>query len=733
MKRLMAASLSLLLCAALLTTYVCLVFASEGNEILSPKKIISVVYDDSGSMASDNRYVYTNYAMQGLTALLNERDELFITSMTDESNAHRYSLQDIPAAVKKIKNGFRPSGGTPVKSIETALAALENSKDTDISTQYWLVVTTDGLFDELNQFDPSDLQNKMDALKGKTMPNNSVLNVIYLGMGNAMSIQEDPAQHLYARFASDEQQITDALVDVANLISGRLLFNNVKQKDDKTITFSSKIPLYSISILLQKSNATIVSAQMDEGALTVSRNIGLQSSDGASLELKGNAGVINKVSSGQTTYIPAGTYTVTFSEKVSVQNIVAQYEPAIGIKTVVTKDGKAVTDLKTLEEDDKIDVRVIPVIPGTDQEIPESDIPKTVKWSLSYFVDDNETASADKSLSGVEVKLGKNVIRAAMQIEGFAPVVQETPFDVAEAIYHLDLDLNQPDNLEYLRRKLSAGSVSGEEMQFTITNDGQPLPPDKIKKLNCKPVVLNVSCDDTDVHGFWDRFGKIPVDFRFKQLKDGSYVLKPKGGFPLTPFLLKAGQYTVEIGLENDDSVQATGSFRITPSIWDWLYLFLLLLFVIVVGYLVFILFVKKKFSGQTIHCDVYSFSQATNQGVLRAGASSSVTLQFYQGHLFSLKRACYIDRWGLRFEAAANGSINITPESIAKGVSAYVTMPADPTKNFQGIRSNMRTVTPQRVPAQQTLSKVNANNPIKRAFYFAKNKDGRVYCIWIG
>jgi hypothetical protein len=48
------------------------------------KKIISVVYDDSGSMWDANdSWAAANYAMQAFAALLNADDEMYITYMSD--------------------------------------------------------------------------------------------------------------------------------------------------------------------------------------------------------------------------------------------------------------------------------------------------------------------------------------------------------------------------------------------------------------------------------------------------------------------------------------------------------------------------------------------------------------------------------------------------------------------------------------------------------------------------
>ena len=75
----------------------------SGDTVTSPKKIISVVYDDSGSMAGE-RWTYANYSLQTLTSLLNTQDELYVTYMSDPSDAKKISLTDIQDSVDKIRD-----------------------------------------------------------------------------------------------------------------------------------------------------------------------------------------------------------------------------------------------------------------------------------------------------------------------------------------------------------------------------------------------------------------------------------------------------------------------------------------------------------------------------------------------------------------------------------------------------------------------------------------------------
>ena len=96
-------------------------------ESLRCKKIISVVYDDSGSMSGNNE-AYANYSMQTFAAMVNKGDELYITYMSDCMNSRRIDTSDLLNAVGNIRN-HASNGNTPYEAVETAMNRLKQSKD----------------------------------------------------------------------------------------------------------------------------------------------------------------------------------------------------------------------------------------------------------------------------------------------------------------------------------------------------------------------------------------------------------------------------------------------------------------------------------------------------------------------------------------------------------------------------------------------------------------------------
>ena len=131
------------------------------------KKIVSVVYDDSGSMLTDEKienkvispdWIYANYAMQTFCGMLNSEDQLFITYMSSARSVNGGDLVckadkseitegEIQKSVDKIRD-HNKAGATPYAAVEAAVEQLEKVENKDPNTQYWLVIITDGGFND---------------------------------------------------------------------------------------------------------------------------------------------------------------------------------------------------------------------------------------------------------------------------------------------------------------------------------------------------------------------------------------------------------------------------------------------------------------------------------------------------------------------------------------------------------------------------------------------------------
>ena len=185
----------------------------EDSTFLPPKKVVSVVYDDSTSMRAfggkllDN-WATANYAMQSLTALLGTRDELYITKMSEYTQSKEVDLSDKSHAINEIRNNVEWADGTYLEAVVVAMnkLKLQAKEETDENTQYWLVVITDGAFNECHSMATTAekkrfLNDNLHEYVETVMPNGSNPQVIFMGISGALSPDEDQKKGIFLSFA----------------------------------------------------------------------------------------------------------------------------------------------------------------------------------------------------------------------------------------------------------------------------------------------------------------------------------------------------------------------------------------------------------------------------------------------------------------------------------------------------------------------------------------------------
>ena len=704
------------------------VYATTGDEVRASKKIISVVYDDSGSMCGE-RWSYTDYAMQALIALLNEQDELYITFMSNPDTSVKMDTSDLAGTIRMIHD-WSDSGGTPGEALDTARKKLGEVKESDTTAQYWLVILTDG---EISL--TGSLQNKLDSFKNNTMDNGTPLNVVYLGMGAAAKANEDVTNHLHTFEADSDTEIISTLQDIASLVSGRLSPDQTSQLENKTITVTSKLPLYSLSILSQKSNAQVVSAKTAEEDLNIQRNLSLDATNlipnGTPIDtLYGNAAVINSQNDkGELQVIPAGTYTISFSSDVDINNMTIQVEPAIALKAEISRTGVVIDDMSKLGNGDKVDIKILPIVPGTDEVIPDSDLPKQISWNIEYEVDGTIVDQGNgTNLTGVTLTHGSNTVRGIINIPGYAPFVNEVYFNIAEITYHFGINKSQPSGLSYKRSDMKHLKLNDSNtIRFEITNDGKVLSKEEQKSIGVKLQIDDISVTPVSDNNIIYKMGSAKVKCKLEQNDDGSYSLITDCPTGIPIIGLQAGDYAVKVSVSLDDSVTEEGTFAVVPSAEDAKDLPKIVIGVLLFLYLCYLLFIKKKFKGQTVHYECWRI-QDDGRGVQQKGMVDSAPLGFFSGHFLLPTKACYVKFHGLKLVAESGGTVIVTGDSIAQTVVKYGTSTSKPEKHLRAIESHMHKTVKKdgkREASDQDLS--------SRPIYFKSSDNTRdIWRIWL-
>lgn len=719
------------------------VFAAKGDEVTAAKKIVSVVYDDSGSMYAESavKWNSANYSLQTLAALLNSDDEMYVTYMSDCPNTSdtqsyvnktkKIDLNNIERTISEIKNKG-DAKATPIGSVVTALDKLKSVKSSDESTQYWLVIMSDGIFQRNGLDDKAAIKNKIDEIKGQKMSNGSTINVDYISIGaKAVKLKADETNGFYCDEAK-EDQITDVMRTVAGRVSSRITVKNSdltpSSGKTKSVVFNSKLPMFSIAVLSQKSNAKIKSAK-NETPLSVDRNIKLDAVSAVSaIPIEKISPIIRKQTtpnlfgnlatiSNKDDVIPAGQCHIEFSEEVDVSELVILYEPAIDLSIIIKKDGDTVKDPSALNFGQEVSVELIPVIPGTDTVIDDSDMPNGVKWHISYEADGKPIKDADsRTLDGIQIEANQTNIIGTLQIPNFAPLTKIIPFDTLPANYGIKTD--QPDQVSFARSSIEDGNTNGNDIVFTITNNDVPLTKEEAEDMKLE--IDSISVDDSEVTGFFDSFGFIECSVAFELTDDGKFVAKPKPGFitMIAPFLVKAGKYDFTVKLSADESVKASGTFSMVANSEDWLYVFPSLAFLVFTLYIFYIVLIKHKFHNERLEITEYDLSADGKRGIIRD--TTIIKLPMLCPSLFNpFSRNSKKRLYGIPFVASSGKMIVIPGKFIKAEYASYGSSDLNPKLNLRGVFRGLSVISDDALAIADAYI---SSTPM----YFRRDRNGR-------
>ncbi len=335
------------------------------------RKIVSVVLDDSGSMSGES-WNYAIYALQNLAAMLNPGDTLFVTRL-NQGGTVQYDVTDagLNNSIQRLQKEKCTNNATPVKAVLSAFEHLKKQQSGDPTTEYWLVVMTDGVFDSFYTTKYNDLSETFNDFLTQTMPNGSTPRLIYLNIAGGVDIQSDYERGLYTYSAENANEINSALSDVSDFITGRKRFtkSDYRVVNNRTIQISSVIPLANI-VLLQSADAKITSVQTDQNqTLTVTRSAETYQHINMFFAMRSTVSRIECLIGN----ITAGTYTITFDRDLSLDDVTVLFEPALEIKLIWQVKGR--TDHSQIYAGDELTASYRIYESGSDVEIPLRAIP----------------------------------------------------------------------------------------------------------------------------------------------------------------------------------------------------------------------------------------------------------------------------------------------------------------------------------------------------------------------
>ncbi len=308
-------------------------------------RIVSIVFDDSGSMYSGtDRWAYTNYAMQTFIAMMGHDDILYVTYLNAPAGTVNIVLSDgkKQTVIDDFAENTAFGSGTPNKLKEGAQCLEKEYAIHGANAKYYLVVMADGELD----YNQGDFSVDLPEIASETRSKLSGVDfdTIYFAMGE----QKTAISGVTNCFAPTGDDIVTELKKVSADIMGRTDVTEECKVTNGQLSFELKYPALSVTLFAQKENTTFsgVTFSITKDGSAVSYNTSTYSvkcPDGQLKNKQGNikyeeelatnppAGFVSLITNGSSS-LPKGNYSVDLSAySISKDDIVVLVEPAVKI------------------------------------------------------------------------------------------------------------------------------------------------------------------------------------------------------------------------------------------------------------------------------------------------------------------------------------------------------------------------------------------------------------------
>ena len=422
----------------------------------SKGKIINVVYDDSRSMYLNNetRWCQAKYAMEVFCAMMGKDDTMNIFAM-NRSEVLTIKGND-PNRVEKVHAMTSMYSGTPFSTVTKAGNALRNE---DPSYERWLVILTDGSFDNTTQ---STVQATLDGYNG------SGIKTVYLAIGNdAVELNGDPSSGAYAEKASSTSEILSKVTSIANQIfEHQVLSSSFVANSGGETLLNIDIPTDQIVVFAQGEGATVGSLSLNVRTIAPTSSHSVKHSGDVmplnNEDIKVDTslhGIVVTYDAGDTPF-ESGQFSISVSNATTVEYY---YRPGVTVNCELRLNGKEVQASDKLYAGD-YEVALNFINPFTGKVI-ESELLSAAKFTLTVTNNDETQVVSDKtgSISLVE---GNVDINAIAELPGNVFLESDRSYVVLPRPIDLSLELN-PSKIEYTPDKLGR---EGAPIVLKVTN-----------------------------------------------------------------------------------------------------------------------------------------------------------------------------------------------------------------------------------------------------------------------
>ena len=368
---------------------------AKSDESIPKKRIVTLVYDDSSSMYEtldqENQKVfidnwkYANYSLQSLVGLLDEQDLLYVVPMSSPERVIDLALgeENRQKEIADIRS-WDGREATPLQSIHTAMNQLASVSLEHPEAELWLIVLTDGVFNELTDPDltktekdqyKSNLEKSLGELTANFQKDEKSFHSALVTIESGMSDYEQELMNEFKALwkettngtlieSSDDDDIVTSIHKVAALITNRDLsekpFDLKETFKDQIISFTIPFPLKRITMIEQsRKKGDLVSIKQitvnqDKQSLRISGPYRIRTpEDPNELSSPLSGSVTHFLNPNTEEAIPAGEVTIRLGNPLSDQqkeNLRFIAEPAIDFSMHVARseaDGQLNDDPST--------------------------------------------------------------------------------------------------------------------------------------------------------------------------------------------------------------------------------------------------------------------------------------------------------------------------------------------------------------------------------------------------
>jgi hypothetical protein len=449
-------------------------------------RTVAVVYDNSASMAGENKIEYASYSLQLLRAFMREGDRLLVVSMSGPGRVSFRSSDDPASDIPKLLSLSRHAQGeTPYLAVKTAISELEKTKD----REKWLIVITDGIFNGMPDQGPV-VARDLKRIAG--------LKTVLLGIAIPEKVTDGWKYAGAETLASPpSSEITDNMRKIAAMVTsgaggGGLDFKMTADGKGRRATFTSAFPLRSFAVLQQTADqrepARVIRAEADGGSLSVSKAaLDARTPDEKKKLLRGR--VIHVTPGGNGRLIPSGVpIDIFFEGEVSEQDLTILPEAAVDLSVTIRDAlGKTVSpdDMKrfSLCSGDRIRVTARFLFP---QGVTAPSALKDVKVLFSLNGKE-EPMAFDPSSGGFSCSLtvpgGDSPVSTKAEYPGYIHILDNGRLigkdDCPPRKFALGLKRGGENVTAWSAGVCDICDGKADPLTFTVEEDGRPLTPDE--------------------------------------------------------------------------------------------------------------------------------------------------------------------------------------------------------------------------------------------------------------